>query len=491
MVMRVGGIASGMDIESMVNKLMEAERMPLTRLKQQQTTLTWKRDAFREINSVLLELKNMMTDMKLSTTYKPKTATSTQENAVKATATSNASNGSYEINVTQLATNAMNISTTNIDIKGNDVLDASYHDTYTFYTFDEDGERQTHTFEIKEGDTLNKVFKRITDDKNNNVRAFLDETSGKVVLETTRTGKYNSNGAEITFSEEDNHFFTNVLKLNPANETGGQNAKFIYNNGLELESKNNHYTLNDIHFEFNNVTDGNARINVDTDVEQSFDAIMKFVDTYNKAIDIMNSSQTEEKFRDFPPLTDEQKEEMSEEQIKKWEEKAKSGILRGESAVRDSMYALRQSLQSVVETDGEYKLLSQIGISTTTSYLDGGKLEVNEEKLKEALRDHPDDVYRLFSNSGTGDNRGLINRFDDTLGRARKQIEEKAGNSTHTLDNYTIGKRMKELNQRISDFEKRMIMVEQRYWNQFTQMEKAIANLNQQSSYLFSQFGEM
>ena len=69
MVMRVGGLATGMDIESIVNKLMEAERMPLVRLTQDRQMLEWKRDAFRDINKALLELDNMILDMKLSKTY--------------------------------------------------------------------------------------------------------------------------------------------------------------------------------------------------------------------------------------------------------------------------------------------------------------------------------------------------------------------------------------------------------------------------------------
>ncbi|HZW67911.1 MAG TPA: flagellar cap protein FliD N-terminal domain-containing protein, partial [Pseudogracilibacillus sp.] len=109
MVMRVGGIVSGMDIEAMVNKLMEAERMPLDRLKQQQTQLEWKRDAFRDINSKLLDLDNMMLDMKMTTTYNPKTATSSQANAITATAGTSVSNGSYDIEVKELATRAMNV----------------------------------------------------------------------------------------------------------------------------------------------------------------------------------------------------------------------------------------------------------------------------------------------------------------------------------------------------------------------------------------------
>src|SRR5699024_6394994 len=118
-------------------------------------------------------------------------------------------------------------------------------------------------------------------------------------------------------------------------------------------------------------------------------------------------------------------------------------------------------------------------ISTTKNWMDGGKLEIDEDKLKEALRENPDDVFKLFSNGAEGAERGLINRFEDALDQVKGQIETKAGKSTHTLENYSIGKQMKQLDERISDFEKKMVQVEQRYWNQFTQMEKAISRLNQ------------
>ena len=484
-MMRVGGIVSGMDIEGMVKKMMEAERMPLNRMYQQQQTLEWKRDAFRDINSKLLDLDNMMLDMKLSTTYKPRQAISSQSNAVTATASSSASNGTYEINVSQLATNAMNVSTGEVD-KNVQIISGESRDV-TFTTYNEDGSPKEHSFTVDEGDNLSSVLKKISDASDGRVRAFYDEPSKQVVLETTRTGSYNEdvNGSEIEFSDS---IFTDVLQLNSDGETGGQNAEFTYNNGLELTSRDNNYTINGITFDFNNTTEGNARITVSTDIEQSFDKIMDFVDKYNEAIDVMNASQLERKNRDFPPLTEEQKAEMSESEIEKWEEKAKSGLLRGESTISDGMLALRQSLQSVVDTDGKYNLLSQIGITTTKNYLDGGKLEVNEEKLKEALRENPDDVYKLFSNPSEGSDKGLINRFDDALDRTRDKINQTAGKSTQVLDNYALGKQMKDLNSRIEDFEQKMMRTEQRYWNQFTQMEKAIAQLNQQSDYLYSQF---
>lgn len=490
MVMRVGGIVSGMDIEGMVSKLMEAERMPLERLQQQQKTLEWKRDGYRDINSHLLDLDKMMLDMKLTTTYKPKQATSSMESAVTATATSSAANGNYSINVQELATSAMNVGTGGVDAN-QDMSD--YAGKHTFHTYDEKGVKQDHTFEIESGDKLSDVLKKISSSSDGTVRAFYEESEGRVVLETTRTGKYNTSegGSEIEFGNSINDLFTSGLGLDQSKETGGTNAKFTYNDGLTIESRSNEYTINGLQLSFHQVTDGNARISVNTDVDQAVDKITAFIDKYNEAIDKMNGSQFEEKFRDFPPLTEEQREEMTEDQIKRWEEKAKSGLLRGEATVRDGMYALRQSMQQVVQTDGAYNHLSQLGITTTKNWLDGGRLEIDEEKLRTALRDNPDDVYKLFSNDEKGEARGLINRFDDALDATRAKIEKKAGKATHTLDNYSIGKEIKNLNERISIFEARMEKVEQRYWNQFTAMERAISRLEQQSSQLFSQFGDM
>lgn len=500
-MMRVGGLATGMDIESMVNKLMQAERMPLDRMEQDRTELTWKQDAFREINRSLLELSEMMTgtnfNMKLSTMYQSKTVTSSQEGAVTATGTTSASNGSYNINVTQLATNAINLGTKEVELDTK-VEAGKIH----FTTYDENGQPIVHDIDVGDDDTISDVLKKINA-SDSDVRAFYDAQDKRVIMETTRTGKYNldTEGSEIRFGafavdDEGNEsievvdtFFTDTLGLVEEGEKGGENAVFTYNGALELTSKNNSYELNGINFQFHNETDGAATLSVTNDVDDAFENIMKFVDKYNEVIDKLNGSQLEEKFRDFPPLTDEQKKEMSEDEIKKWEEKAQSGILRGESSLSNGMYSLRQSWYSTVKTDGDFTSLTQIGISTSANYMDGGKLVIDEEGLKTALRENPEDVQNLFSNSAKDDSRGLINRLEDSLKTTMRSIEEQAGKSTHTLDNYTIGKRMKELNQRISDFEARMTRVETRYWNQFTQMEKAIQRLNDQSAQLFSQFG--
>src|SRR5699024_2685847 len=287
------------------------------------------------------------------------------DGAVTASANSSASEGTYNVKVDQLATGEMHAGDTgSIDSESFTANEG----TYEFAMYDENGEKQTYQFEVEEDDTLNDVLKKI------NVRASYDASSKRVIMETTRTGVYNpgtdSNnyGGEIIFEDD---FFENTLKL--TNQKDAQNAKFEYN-GLETESKENNYTINNIHFTFNNVTDGNTRITVTNNVDDAYDNIKNFVDKYNEIIDEMNTSQCEEIHRDYPPLTKEQKEEMTDREIEKWEEKAKSGILRGESSIRNGMLKMRQSTQAKVDTDGAYNLLSQIGITTTGDYQDGGKL---------------------------------------------------------------------------------------------------------------------
>lgn len=491
MVMRIGGLASGINTDEIIQKLMSAERMPLDKMHQDRTLLEWQRDGYREIYQKLNDLDtNTIFEMKKPSTYNSKTVTSSLESAVTATASTSALEGSYSIEVSNLASSAIKVGTDKIGLDPNKALDEQGVATGKVYfkTFDvETNAMKQREVEIEAGDTLKDVLKKISDDKTNHVRAFYDEQSQKVIFETTRTGDYNQGGEEITF---DSDFFNSTLKLQDAVEVGGTDATFNYN-GVEFTSKTNEYTMGGVTFKFNNVTEPGVKVNlnVEANVDQAFDSIMKFVNQYNELVDMINKSQTEERYRDYKPLTEEQKEDMSEKQIELWEEKAKSGILRGDTMLTSGLFNLRETWYSNVENDGQYNVLTQIGISTGKDYLNGGKIEVDENKLKEALKENPDDVFKLFVNNESGDGKGLINRLEDSIGNMMKGIEERAGKSTSTLDNYTLGKRIKDLDTRISNFEDRLLSTENRYWRQFNAMEQAISRLNNQSAQLLSQFG--
>ncbi|WP_077601932.1 flagellar filament capping protein FliD [Oceanobacillus sojae] len=501
--MRIGGLASGIDTETMIKDLMNAERIPLDKLHQDRTKLEWKRDAFRDVNKMLADFdQNLIFNMKLSNTFNTKIISSTQESAVRATGNAGANSGTYRINVTQLASSAINVGEGGIQFDADQTLkEAGITGPITFRTYgkdssygeaDEDGRfYRNHEYEIRDGDKLSDVIKRINDDVDSPVRMTYDENSKKVILEATRTGQYNTkeDGKEIEFDSSEGSFFAQ-LGLMQDGEKGAQNAKFTYNGAYEVETQDNHYQLNGVTFQFLNKTDGEATLNVTNDIDHTVDKIKEFVEAYNEIVDKINESQREQVYRDFPPLTDEQKSDMTEREIELWEEKAKSGMLKGEAALSSGLTGMRSSWYSTVKNDGAFSSLIELGIETTADYMDGGKLVIKDEaKLRDALADDPDSVQKLFSNNVEGEGRGLINRLEDAVEGTISQINQRAGKATSvSLDGYALGKRMEDINSRIENFERRLEKVESRYWKQFSEMERAISMMNQQSDMLMSNF---
>lgn len=511
--MRIGGLASGIDTDSMIKDLMNAERIPLDKLHQDRTKLEWKRDAFRDVNKLLADFdQNKILSMKLSDTFNTKIISSTQENAVRATGNAGANSGTYRINVEQLATSAINVGTKEVEFDTEQTLRSQgITGPITFKTYGkddsygEDGKNfREHKYDIREGDKLSDVIKRINDDVDSPVRMTYDENSNKVILEATRTGVYNTNpnGKEIEFDDSEGSFFSQLgLSKNPVidengvkrgGEKGAQNAKFTYNGAYEVETQDNHYQLNGVTFQFLNQTDGEATLNVTNDIDHSVDKIKEFVEAYNEIVDKITESQQEQVYRDFPPLTDEQKSDMSEREIELWEEKAKSGMLKGETALSSGLANMRSSWYSTVQNDGAFTSLTELGIETSADYMDGGKLVIKDEaKLREALADDPESVQKLFSNNTEGEGRGLINRLEDAVEGTIAQVNQRAGRATDvSLDSYALGKRMQEINDRIVNFERRLEQVESRYWKQFSEMERAISMMNEQSNMLMSNFGQ-
>lgn len=478
--MQVGGLASGMDIDEMVDKLMAAERKPMEKMEQDKTELEWKRDAFRDVNKSLLELDNKMSEMKDGNTYNSKSVSSSSEDVVTGSASSDALNGTYTFDVKELASPTVHVSKKMGKVEDGlkpdkpleDVSDIKFT---TFSAEDDDDESETnHKVNIDNGDSLNDVLKNIN--KEEDVKAFYDESLDKVIMETT------NDGVGIKFDDDSFLDFS---------EKGGNKAEFTYN-GLDekdaIKSNSNYYEINGMEATFKD--EGKATLQVENDTDETVDKITSFIDTYNDVVEKLNETQKEDKDREYPPLTDEQKDEMSEDEIEKWEEKAKSGILRGESSISSGLSDMRNSWYSKVDTGGDITSLTQIGITTSKNYLDGGKLEIDEDKLTKAVQENPGEVEKLFTNDTEDeDSRGLIYQLEDALNATTQEIKSTAGGEDSVLETYTLGKEIKNQDTRISDFEDRLEKTEERYWNQFTEMEKSIQQMNDQSEQMMSQLG--
>ncbi|MFJ7838507.1 flagellar filament capping protein FliD [Lysinibacillus sphaericus] len=234
-----------------------------------------------------------------------------------------------------------------------------------------------------------------------------------------------------------------------------------------------------------------------TNVDDIMTKIKEFVTTYNGFIKDLNDQTKETKYRDYKPLTSEQKEEMSENEVKLWEEKAKSGLLRGDTLIREGLSNMRALVyQSNPAIDSKYNTLFSIGITTSKNYNDGGTLQIDETKLRKVLEEDPDAVEKLFKNSEgkkedivdgkTVDTRGYIDKLRESMKSFEITIEKKAGRSTMTDAQYAIGKNLVDTESRISTWKRKLEDIEARYWKQFTAMETAINKANSQSS-LFAQ----
>ena len=188
-------------------------------------------------------------------------------------------------------------------------------------------------------------------------------------------------------------------------------------------------------------------------------------------------------------LTDEQKKELEEDDIKKWEEKAKSGLLRGDALLFSVNQQLRSGTMAWVEgLPQDLNNLSAIGI-TTQDYMEGGKLHIDEDKLRAALTNDLEGVMNLFTRSSEVESqRGIAARAYEAVNQGMKSITLRAGYGDAAYDQSFLSEEIRRMNQRIDTMEARLVRTEERYYRQFTVMEQALQRMNMQSMWLVQQF---
>lgn len=337
------------------------------------------------------------------------------------------------------------------------------------------------------------------------VTMFFDEFSNKFTLNRTEQGNYGGKEVpQINFGSD--AFFNDVLGFSTAKGAtinNGQNAKITIN-GLETERTSNTFTLDGVTFTLKQVfnkdltveeslaASGQVTIGVKNDASKVVENIKKFVEEYNTLIKTLGDLTSEAVYRDYAPLTDEERENLSDKQQELWEQKAKSGLHRNDTILSSVLSSMRLNFSSPVSNssfNSTFNQLAKIGIKTTANYLEGGKLEIDEAALLKAIEEDPAGVESLFNiNGATESSQGIVQRLYETVNNTMKQITSRAGSSLSTNDTFAIGKELNTIQKRITSFEDRLESIEARYWKKFTAMEKAIQNANAQSTQLMSFF---
>lgn len=284
--------------------------------------------------------------------------------------------------------------------------------------------------------------------------------------------------------------------------TQGQNSVFEIN-GQEIYLNDNTYTLDGTTFTFNDNMEVGETYNVTLtkDVSTVKDTVKKFVEDYNQLIDdvygyIGTAPAKDSSGNAYDPLTDDQRDEMSEDEITKWEEKAKQGVLYNDSTVSTIMSQIRSALYNSVTLDDGTKFgIYNMGIKTSSEWSEHGKLEIDDDAFDKAFENNQDAIVKLFTDSENGV-MAKVNKVMDSAvkstGKAenRGTLVRKAGkeNSSVTTDS-TIYKEMQRIQDRMSDLQTKYSEKEEYWWKVFTNMESALSDLNSQTSYISSYFG--
>lgn len=235
------------------------------------------------------------------------------------------------------------------------------------------------------------------------------------------------------------------------------------------------------------------------DEDKIVETIKKMVEEYNEIIELVGKETGIKPNRDYEPLTSAQKAEMSESEIEAWEEKAKEGLLFNDNDLK----GLSNSLRFVVST-ADQAALKKLGITTSSTASDKGKLSFDESAFRAALKTDPEGIREMFTKERTVDENGVatgvngiavnmksaFDKYAKTLGEPKGILIERAGSikSPASITQNSLYKQMEQIDKRISDLQDVLKMEQDRYIRQFTALESVIAQMNSQSGWL-SQFG--
>jgi flagellar hook-associated protein 2 len=491
--MRISGLASGMNTDEIVDNLVKAQSSRLNKMQQTKILTNWKSDSYRDVNKKIDEFRKAMEGLRLQSTFNKQAVTSS-DSRIEVSSSGTSTQTDFVISEAVLTTSAKP-AIASFDSK---MASGSTSIGSSDISFNLNSAAITLTANM----TLDQAIAKINESSaQTNVKA--SNVGGSLVFTSTTTGS--SQKVEITGATAGNTLKIANTLVNGSNVTSGR----VTINGTQIAISSNSFTYEGVTFNIRQAisTGSNISVNVGSDTQGIFDSIKTFVDKYNELIADFNGKINEKHYRDYPPLLENQKKDMKENDIKLWDEKAKSGLLTNDSTIRNFLTEMRNSLNTVIENAGvstNFNTLKDIGISFSSNYRDNGKLVLDEAKLKGLLQTNSDDIKKLFTIKETGatsssttvtdsnmhKNSGFAWRIYDRLNTAISQLGSIAGSPNSAIDTKsTIAKQLKSLDSNINREQDKINTYEERMWKQFTAMEKALQQLNSQGSWLSQQLG--
>ncbi len=535
MAMRLSGLMSGMDTESIVQQLVEARSKKVTTVKNSQTKLGWKQEIWKGLNSKLKTLQSKLQDLRFSSGYTKKVTKTSNENAVSVITGDNAVNGVQELEIKQMAKTAYMTGGV-VELKEGTTGAAVSNDTImgNLMDFDE-GEVKCLKVEVGSGDSAKTtgieltrtttISDVLTQLKNAGVNANFDATQKRFYISGKESGEagnfeikgarkivteetVNVNGVDqivsrVEYADGPDNGVLDILGLSVGKETDGdtttdkggkatmikgQNARITLN-GVEYTNTHNTFEINGLTITAHGAANGEKiTLTTQQDTDGIYDKIKDFLKTYNEVINELDKLYNADAAKGYEPLSDEEKSSMSDTEAEKYEQKIKDSLLRRDSNVSQISSALKKIMMSSYTINGKNLSLANFGIETldyfsapdnerNAYHIYGDKDDTNfadkTDKLKAMIASDPDTVVSFFSQ--------LTQNLYTEMNKQSKAVE-----GYRSFGSFYDDKKMKsdydDYKSKIKDEEKKLADYEDKWYAKFAAMETAMAKMQQNAS---------
>ena len=523
---RMSGMTSGLDTESIVKALVSNYSSKVTKYTKEKTKLEWTQDSWKEVNTKVYGLYSSIGNLRYSSAYSMRTATSSDTSKVTVKASSEAPVGIHSLEVTKLArsayltsakigkrvstdgTNTVTYDTIKSDSKVSDIKDASGNTL-----FSGDGKiKVTVDGKETEIDVSNdtKMDKFIGSLTSAGLNASYDEKNQRIFVSAKESGNNHSFSIAAASGDTNATNFLNAVGLGSiaysdgdgiykdasgntvtdasdmAHMINASDATFILD-GAKYTSNTNSTTINGLTINATGTTTQAISIMTNADTQGLYDKIKDLLSQYNDVINDLTSRYNAASAKGYEPLTDDEKKAMSETQIEKYEDKIKSALLRRDGTVDSLMSTMTNAMSQSYVVNGKTYSLTTFGIHTlgilnandneqSALHIDGdsedSSTSANKDKLRSAITDDPDGVMGFMQQLASG----LYTNLD-------AKMKSTTMSSAYTVYNdKEMKKQVTDYTKLISDWQDKVDSMEDYYYNKFSKMESALTKLNSSSS---------
>lgn len=538
MPIRITGLNSGLDTEAIISELVSAYRTKEEKYQKAQTKLSWKQDAWKDLNIKVRSLYDNISNLRFTSAWTMKKTTVSDSTKATVTAAGSCVNGTQTLKIKQLAKGTY--------ITGGEFSNTSAGTAPTSATKLSELGYTGSGGDIQVKDSSGNVVKTVSVTGNTTIKdlvsalngagdtkASFDATNKRIFMTSNKTGEQNA------FSLDGD---ADILKTVGLSKEGGASIvdaqdSEIELNGAKFTSANNTYTVNGLTIDCLAET-GNSEISITTsvDTQSMYDQVKSFLSQYNSLMKEMYSLYNADSAKGYEPLTDSEKDQMTDTEVEKWEEKIKAALLRRDDTLDGIMSTMKNAMSTsyyiyngnavtydsdkqyykcngnaIKNSDGSYvtsasqlKLwasangakkysLSSFGIKTeayatmtANSFQDAYHIDGdaddsvsknNSDVLMNMLSSDPDTVSSFMKQLTSG----LYSAIDT------KMKSVKGLSSSYTIYNdIEMAREYSDYTDTISKWEDKLTDLEDSYYKKFAAMESALASLQSQSSSLSS-----